>query len=182
MDLISPYKIEQKEHKNELKSQAVTIIDPATGWFEIHEHDDKRAVTVANTLEQQWLVPRHPRPSSIACDQGNEFVGHEFHNTVQNEHCTKNKPIMVRNPQANAVIERTHQATANMVRMFELEDTHMDEDDPWAGTPAAAVFAACLTCHAALQAAPGQLVFGTDMMFDFKHVANWELIEQRKQK
>ena len=51
--------------------------------------------------------------------------------------------MMVRNPQANAIIERIHQVTANMVRTFELEDTCMDEDDPWAGTLAAVVFAAC---------------------------------------
>ena len=64
-----------------------------------------------------------------------------------------------------------------MVRTFELENTHMDEDDPWAGMLAAAAFAVCLTCHAALQATPGQSVFGRDMTFNVKHVADWELIE-----
>ena len=43
-----PYKIKQKDSENELKLQAVTMIDPATGWFEIHEYDDKRAITIAN--------------------------------------------------------------------------------------------------------------------------------------
>ena len=53
------------------------MIDPTTGWFEIHEHDDERAITVANTVKQQWLA-RHLRPSLITHDQGNEFTGHEF--------------------------------------------------------------------------------------------------------
>ena len=88
---------------------------------------------------------------------------------------------MVRNSQANAVIERTHQVMANMVRMFELEDTHMDEADPWAGTLAAMAFAVHSTCHTALQPTPGQLVFGRDMIFNIQHTANWEYIKQRKQ-
>ena len=80
--------------------------------------------------------------------------------------------MTVGNPQTNAVIERMHQVTANMVRTFELEDTCMDEDAPWAGTLAAMVFAVHSTYHAALQAAPGQLVFGRDMTFDVKHITN----------
>ena len=175
--MIGPCKIKQKEGENELKLQAVTIIDPATRWFKMHEYDDKRAITVANMLEQQWLA-RYPRPSLTTCDQGNEFVGHEFCNTVQNEHSIKTKFITVRNPQANAIMERIHQVIANMVRTFELEDTCMDEDDPWAGTLAAMVFAVCPTYHTALQATPGQLVFGREMTFNIKHVTDWELIKQ----
>ena len=56
IDLISPHKTKQKECENELKSQAVTIIGPATRWFEMHEYDDKRVIAVANMLEQQWLT------------------------------------------------------------------------------------------------------------------------------
>ena len=64
-----------------------------------------------------------------------------------------------------------------MVRTFELEDTCMDEDDPWAGTLAATVFAVCSTYHTILQATPAQLVFGRDMIFNIKHVADWNLIK-----
>ena len=86
---------------------------------------------------------------------------------------------MVRNPRANAIIERTHQAMANMAKTFELEDTHMDKNDPWGGILAATAFAARLTCHTALQATPGQLLFGGDMMFDIEHMANWQAIKER---
>ena len=84
---------------------------------------------------------------------------------------------MVRSPQANAIIERTHQVMANVVRTFELEDTYMDEDDPWAGMLAAMVFAVRSTFHTTLQATPGQLVFRRDTTFNSKHIANWELIK-----
>ncbi len=38
------------------------------------------------------------------------------------------------------------------------------------------------TYHTTLRKTPGQLVFGRDMIFNIKHVANWEYIRQNKQK
>ena len=51
IDLIGPYKIRRKG-KEDLICRCVTMIDPATGWFEIHEYDDKRSITIykANSL------------------------------------------------------------------------------------------------------------------------------------
>ena len=54
IDLIGPYKIRRK-NKPDLILKAATMIDPATGWFEICEYDDKRSITVANIVETQWL-------------------------------------------------------------------------------------------------------------------------------
>ena len=47
IDLIGPYTIRRKG-QNDLICKCVTMIDPATGWFEILQYDDKRAITVAN--------------------------------------------------------------------------------------------------------------------------------------
>jgi transposase InsO family protein len=157
------------------------MIDPATGWFEIVAYDDKRAITVANMLEQTWLC-RYPRPSLITYDRGSEFIGTGFRTTVKNEYGIKAKPITVRNPQANAIIERIHQVIANMIRTYELEDVYMDKKDPWGGILAATAYAVRSTYHTTLQATPGQLVFGRDMIFNVKHTANWKLIKERKQK
>ena len=101
---------------------------------------------------------------------------------VQNEYGIKAKPITVRNPQANAIVERVHQVIGNMIRTFELEQNYLDETDPWGGILAATAFAVRSTYHTTLQATPGQLVFGRDMIFNIKHVADWEAIKQRKQK
>ena len=87
----------------------------------------------------------------------------------------------MQNPQANAILERIHQVIANMVRTFELEDNYLDEDDPWAGIIAATACAVRSTHHAALQATPGQLVFGRDVVFNVQHEANWNAIKRRKQ-
>jgi hypothetical protein len=48
------------------------MIDPATGWFEIHEIPTKSADVVANVLEQAWLS-RYPWPSKLILDRGSEF-------------------------------------------------------------------------------------------------------------
>ena len=40
------------------------MIDPATGWFEIHQYEDKKSSTVDNIAEQEWFS-RYPRPTQI---------------------------------------------------------------------------------------------------------------------
>jgi hypothetical protein len=55
IDLIGPYTIRRKG-KNDLICKCVTMIDPATGWFEIHQYNDKRTITVANIAEQEWRM------------------------------------------------------------------------------------------------------------------------------
>ena len=45
------------------------MIYPGTGWFEIAQYDDKRAIAIANLVENMWLS-RYPRPIKIMYDQG----------------------------------------------------------------------------------------------------------------
>jgi hypothetical protein len=40
------------------------MIDPATGWFEIQQYDDKQSITVANMIEQEWFS-RNPWPTQV---------------------------------------------------------------------------------------------------------------------
>jgi hypothetical protein len=54
------------------------MIDPATGWFEIaQEYDDKRSISIASIVEQQWFA-QYPLPAQIIFDRGSKFMGHEF--------------------------------------------------------------------------------------------------------
>ena len=69
-----------------------------------------------------------------------------------------------------------------MVRTFELETKYPVQDDPWKGVLSATAFAVRSTYHTTLKKTPGQLVFGRDMIFNIKHVANWEYIRANKQK
>ena len=100
---------------------------------------------------------------------------------IKNDYGIKDKPITVRNPQANAIVERIHQVLANMVRTFELEKKYLNKDDTWKGILSAVAFAVRSTIHTTSQKTPAQLVFDRDMILNIKHMANWEFIRKRKQ-
>lgn len=183
VDLIGPYTI--KKGKNRRHSipelRCVTMIDPATGWFEIKQYDDKKSITVANIVEQEWLS-RYPRPSEITLDRGSEFIGEDFRSMCEYDYGIKRKIISTRNPQANAIVERAHQTLGNLIRCLELQDNpYYDQQDPWSGILSAAAFAMRSTWHTTLQATPGQLVFGRDMLLNTQFTANWTAIKARKQ-
>jgi hypothetical protein len=61
IDLIGTYKIERKNKNKKplIVLWALTMIDPATKWFEMKEMKTKAADTVSNMLEQAWLI-RYP--------------------------------------------------------------------------------------------------------------------------
>jgi transposase InsO family protein len=156
------------------------MIDPATGWFEIHQYYDKRSITVANIVEQEWFS-RYPWPTQVTYDRGSEFTGKDFQKMIKEDYGVKAKPITVRNPQANAIVERVHQVIGNIIRTFELEDNYLDEEDPWKGILSATAFAVRSTFHTTLQNSPEQLAFGRGMILNTKHTANWDFIRQRKE-
>ena len=66
------------------------MIDPATGWFEIKQYDDKKSIRVANIVEQEWLA-RYPRPYLITLDRGSEFIGQDFRDMYINDYRIKRK-------------------------------------------------------------------------------------------
>ena len=179
VDLIGPYTINQVNGRK-LTLWCVTMIDPATGWFEMKQLTNKEAITVANIVEQQWLT-RYPWPQLITYDKGTEFLA-EFKEMIKEEYDFKVKGITVRNPQANAILERIHQTIGNMVRTFKMSETHLDKEDPWSGILAATMFATRATYHTTLQATPSQLVFGRDAILNTQFKANWNYIKERKQK
>ena len=97
VDLIGPYKICRKE-KYHLILKAVTVIYPVTGWFEVTQYCDKKAMTIANLVEKMWLV-WYLWPVEITYDQGGKFLGHEFKNSmIENEYVIKTKPASPENP------------------------------------------------------------------------------------
>jgi hypothetical protein len=170
----------QSKGKKTLRLQAITVIDPATGWFEIVQSETKTADVVANRMEVAWLS-RCPWPMRITYNHGSEFIGSEFQRLIKEAHDIEAKPSSKRNPQSNAILERIHQTIGDMLRTFEVENQPTDESDPWSGILSAAAWAVRSTCHATLQSTPGQLVFGRDMIWDMAHVADWQHVKQREQ-
>ncbi len=98
VDLIGPYTMRAK-NKAKLTLWCLTMIDPATGWFEVAEIPDKEPITIANIVEQTWLT-RYPWPQIITYDKGTEFLT-EFARMVEKDYGIKKKGATKRNPQAN---------------------------------------------------------------------------------
>ena len=94
----------------------MTMIDPATGWFEIVEVPTKRADYIANILEFTWLT-RYPWPTEIRMDRGGEFAG-EVEEALQNIYGFARKIITTRNPQSNGIVERIHQVIGDAQETF----------------------------------------------------------------
>ena len=164
VDLIGPYTIKNKQNKQTLTLCCLTMIDPATGWFEVKDIQNKDAPTIANVLEQIWLT-RYPWPQILQYDKGTEFMA-EFAQMIENDYGIKRKGSTTRNPQANSIIERIHQTLGNIIRTFELHKASMTAQEGWDGILSAAMFALRATYHTTLQATPMQLVFGRDVILN----------------
>ena len=54
-------------------------------------------------------------------DRGNEFLA-KFREMITNDYGMMVKPITLRNPQANAILERVHQTIGNIVRTFKVQN------------------------------------------------------------
>jgi hypothetical protein len=99
-----------------------------------------------------------------------------------NDYGNKRKVILTQNPQANVMTERAHQMLGNSIRSFQLQDKpYYDPDDPWGGILAAVAFALRSTYHMTLQATPGQLIFGRDMVLNVQHLTDRTAIKAHKQ-
>jgi hypothetical protein len=186
IDLIGPYPIGEikKDKKGKVISDtlttlhAMTMVDPATGWFEIIEVPNKRADYITNLFEQVWLA-RYPWPAKVVMDRGREFMG-EVIDLLRNNGIVR-RPITTRNPQANAMVERAHQTIHNMIRTQKLRSKH-DLPDGWIGVLTAIALGMRATIHTTNRASPTQLVFGRDHFLNVNFEANWQYIKHRKQR
>ena len=160
--------------------RALTMIDPVTNWFEVTAILDKSADTVMEEFNNTWLT-RYPRPQYIGYDNGSEFKA-QFKQMCDN-YGMKEKPSISYNPQSNGIIQRVHQVLGNALRTFELEEKEqLDTNDPWGHFLSAVAWAIRSTVHSTmLDATPGQLVFGRNMLLPIQIKTDWAQIRQRKQ-
>ncbi|GAX22752.1 putative transposase [Fistulifera solaris] len=176
VDLIGPLNVQTPNGSFELN--ALTMIDPTTGWFEIAEVHDRTADTVSEAFDHNWLS-RYPRPQFIGFDNGGENKG-VFKKMTDNYGLTR-KPSTTHNPQSNGIIERVHAVLSDMLRTFELEERELDPIHTWKDFLSSVAFAIRATYHTTLEATPAQLVFGRDMILPITFRANWEALRQRRQ-
>ena len=128
VDLIGPNTKKIKQEQPDCKIKVITtqltcmtFIDPATGWFEIAEvpyfktvdtegtsmrHIDKTSARISLLFKKHWL-DRYPRPQTVIFDNGSEFKKNFI--PLLQDFSIKPKVTTVKNPQANAPVERIHQ-------------------------------------------------------------------------
>jgi hypothetical protein len=165
---------------------ALTMIDPATGWYEIVEATNKLATSTQDLFHNNWLA-RYPRPQFIVFDNGNNCKFKREFKQMCDNYGIKDKPTTSQNPQANAfaIIDQVHKVVNNMLRWFDLEKEYLqednEEDNPFDYFLHSTVWAIRSTHHTTLQATPCQLVFGRDMIHNIAFKANWNRIQKRKQ-
>lgn len=190
IDLIGKYPIletkgtKSKKKETLIELQCLTMVDPATGWFDIVDVTGKTAIEVGEKLQQAWLT-QYPWPTEIIMDRGKEFLG-DFEQMLLNDYGIRRKAITTRNPQANAIVERCHQTIGNMLRVQEMHnrdpDATLDYKEIIQGVLAAVRFAMRATVHTTTRATPMQLVFGRDAILNTRFQADWNYIKDRKQR
>jgi hypothetical protein len=161
---------------------ALTIIDTVTNLVELVRINNKTSAHVALQFENTWLA-RYPRPIHCTFDQGGEFTGYPFQQMLQ-RHGIKGRCTTSKNPQANAICERMHQTIGNTLRA--LHSLHPPDGIESANHLVDTALANCLfatraALHGGLNASPGSLAFGRDMILDIPMIADWQLIQQNRQ-
>jgi hypothetical protein len=169
---------------------ASIMIDPASSWFEIVELPiveqlcqqtvngkellradeifDKTSNRIAKLVDKTWLV-RYPWCHYLIYDNGSEFKLH-FECLCESYGITR-KPITVKNPRANSILECVHEVLGQMLRTAELnmaDSVTPNDVDVFLDN---AAWAICSIYHTVLKASPGAAIFGCDMLFNIPFVA-----------
>lgn len=177
IDLIGPYTVLMNKEKL-ITLQAMTFIDPATGWFEIAEVKNKTSANISQLLDTVWLS-RYPRPQRVVMDNGSEFKKDFL--PILKEYGIKPSKTSIKNPRANGVLERLHQVISNMLRCMDLPNMMLNPEDPWTSVLASVAYSIRCAHHRGLQASPAQLVYGRDMILPITHHVEWDLLSKRRQ-
>ena len=193
VDLCGPWKVDatiEEEHqrtkaktiktiKKRVKIWALTIIDEASVWLEIIPITNKLSKNIALLFDSKWFC-RYPRPTYCIYDNGKEFIGNEF-NELLDSYGIKKKPTTGKNPQANAVHERTHLLVEEMLRTLDIiVPMKCTVDQEVRRVLQSVAFDLRATISTITKYSPGQLVFGWDMVIDQLAVVDWSLLRERK--
>ena len=117
---------------------------------------DKTSATVGRLVNKTWFS-RYPHSQYIIYNNGSDFKLH--FKTLCESYGLKRKPNSVRNPQANAILERVHQTIMAMLRTAELDMTDAVSESDIADFLTNAAWAVCSTYHTVLKTSPGAAIF-----------------------
>ncbi len=88
----------------------------------------------------------------------------------------------MKNPQANAILERIHAVFSNMLRTAKLDMADLVNASDMGIFLADAAWAIHSTHHTVLKASPSAAIFGQDMLVDIPFIADWKKIGEHRQR
>jgi transposase InsO family protein len=171
MESHSPYTFQKHTEtvsKKDCEMGCVTMIDPATGWFEIAEVPDYKAFTVMKAAEKTWLT-RYPWPSIIQFDHGSKFK-EAFTDLVETYQLIP-KHSSAKNLQANSIHERIHGNIGDYIQLNPMNKIELPDEDPCCDLVNAIGWAVRALWHSTLQ-----LVFHCQASQPVSYQSDWELI------
>ena len=109
----------------------------------------------------------------VVFDNGTEFTSEFFE--LLDSYGNQPKQTSIKNPQSNAIIERTHSTISNALRAMELNLRTFD-DSSIHGILQAIAWGLRTTFHTSLKTSPAQLTFVQDMVIHATYLAIWRFI------
>jgi hypothetical protein len=124
VDLVGPFTIRTPAKTHSLLT--LTMIDPATGWFEIVKATNKSATSIQDFfITPGWHITRDLKILSLIKElMANSNVSSNKYVTIMTLLKPNQIQVTTYHPQANALIERVHKVVNDMLRSFDLENNH----------------------------------------------------------
>jgi hypothetical protein len=155
----------------------MSMVDLGINWCEFARIPSANSISTAKALDKNWLC-RYPRPKECGHDNGNEFLGREFQELLDS-YGIISKPTTVKNPTANAIVERIHGTLGEQLRSTIFEHDWSDDVDTLIQ---ACAYALRATAPSQGIYSPAQLAFGCDMIFRQKVLIDWERLKAARDK
>ena len=130
-------------------------------------------------FNNKWLCI-YPHPRKVVFDNGSEFK-RDFTPLLKDLDI---KPVLtsIKNPQANAPVERVHQVILNILVTKDLDGNVFYRIYPWGETLAYISWAIRTSYHHTIMGTPGQAVFARCMLFNLASVVDWRVVTAAKQR
>jgi len=157
------------------------MVDELLRWLEIDSIVKKSSANITELLDTQWFC-RYPWPLYCIHNNGTEFTGKEFGELLES-YGIRGKPTTVKNPQANAIIERVHLVLGEMCRaqyvleFEENEEHHVHKK--LRRVMQSMAFAIRTTIHSMSGYSPVEMIFNRDMIVHTKSIVDWDMVRKR---
>lgn len=183
IDTIGPWNI-QLPGIGKVSFCAFTIIDNCTNILEIKRasKSNPTGLEAVHALDDAWLS-RYPKPVRCIYDQGTEYRNIDFESHLISLGI-KPVPTSVKNPQANAILERVHDVMKTAMRT-ELNSNPPQDQQEAANlidrVLASAQYAVRCTVHKTFGISPGSIAFNRDMLLPIPIISDATLLREKRQ-